>query len=192
MFLSISPFRIGWSSKLKSILFASVKYSKDFGFSNVYCIDDFKVVEGRNEKINRKAVENKDVDILYGLEKFGIKDKIHYKDSGLNQVLCKLAKKNNVKIGFSFNDVLNSNDEKRSIILGRMVQNAKLCNKYKIGVVIGSFAKSKYEMKNARDLVAFGKVLGVKKIWNEKIDSFFKDEGLLIKRVKCHKQLHTY
>ncbi|MAF50700.1 MAG: hypothetical protein CMH64_01285 [Nanoarchaeota archaeon] len=160
-----------------------IKYSKDFGFSNIYCIDDLRVVEGKNEKINRKAVEDKNNNLLYGLEKFGIKDKIHYRDSGLNQVLCKLAKKNNVKIGFSFSDVLNSNEEK-SVILGRMVQNVKLCNKYKVDMIIGSFAKSKYEMKSGKDLVAFGKLIGMKKIWNEKIDSFFKDEGLMLKRIK--------
>jgi len=161
-----------------------VKYSKDFGFSKVYDINDLKVIEGKNDKINRKAVENKDIDMLYGIEEFRVKDKIHYRDGGLNQVLCKLAKKNNIKIGFNFNDVLGSDDEKKAIILGRMMQNVGLCNKYKVDMIIGSFAKNKYEMKNSKDLVSFGRLLGMKKIWNEKNDSFFKDKGLLIKRVK--------
>ena len=161
-----------------------VKYSKEFGFSNTYSGSDVKLVEGKNDKINRRALERKGVDILYGVEKFRVKDKIHYKDAGLNQVLCKLAKKNNVKIGFSFNDVLGVEDEKRAIILGRMMQNVRLCNKYKVDMVMGSFAKNKYEMRSGKDLVAFGKLLGMKKIWNEKIDKFFKDEDIGIKRVK--------
>lgn len=160
------------------------EYCKDFGFSKFIIVKEIKSLEGKDDNSIRKALENKDTDLIYGIEKFREKDRINQKDSGLNQVLCKLANKNKIKIGFSFSDVLNFEGIKRAKILGRMVQNVKLCNKYKIDMVVGSFAKNKYELRNAKDLVAFGEFLGMKKIWNEKIDNFYKDKDIGIRRVK--------
>ena len=140
------------------------KYAKDFGFSKIITLNEIKSVEGRDDNSIRKAFESKNTDLIYGIEKFRGKDKMNQKDSGLNQVLCKLANKNKIKIGFSFSDVLNSEGTRRAKILGRMIQNAMLCNKYKVDVVVGSFASNKYEMRMAKDLVAFGRLLGIKKI----------------------------
>ena len=161
-----------------------IKYSKDFGFSRIYDIKELKSVEGKSDGINRGAFENKNTDIVYSIEKFRGKDKLHYKDAGLNQVLCKLAKKNRIKIGFCFSDVLSLDNEKRAIILGKMMQNIRLCNKYKVDMVIGSFAKDKYGLRNSKDLVAFGRLLGMKKIWNSSTDKFFKENDINIKRIK--------
>ncbi len=161
-----------------------IKYTEDFGFSKILTLKEIKSVEGRNENITRKALEDKKTDLIYGIEKYTGRDKLNQKNSGLNQVLCRLARENKVKIGLSFNDLLNSDGAKRAVILGRMVQNAMLCNKYKVDVVVGSFANNKHELRMAKDLIAFGRLLGLKKIWNEKIDNFYKDEDILIRRVK--------
>jgi len=156
------------------------KYAKEFGFSKIIPIKEIKALEGRDENSIRRSLENKNIDLVYGVEKFREKDRMNQKDSGLNQVFCKLAKKNRVKIGFSFSDVLNSEGAKQSKILGRMFQNARLCNKYKVGMIVGSFARDKYELRNSKDLIAFSKVLGIKKLWNE-IDNFYKDDDIGIK-----------
>ena len=111
-----------------------------FGFSKFYNFKDFKIVIGGDEKKNRKAVEDKNVDILLSPEKNREKDFMHSRDSGLNQVLCKLAKKNKVAIGFNFNDVLMSKN--RSVILGKMMQNVRFCRKYKVKMVIVSGAQN--------------------------------------------------
>ena len=72
-------------------------------------------VRGVNDEISRTALENRFVDILLLSEITDQKDFIHSRNSGLNQVLCKLAKKNNVAIGFSFSDLINS-DKRESIL----------------------------------------------------------------------------
>ncbi|MBU2640002.1 MAG: hypothetical protein KKG75_04855, partial [Nanoarchaeota archaeon] len=54
--------------------------AKNFGFSEIVYIKDIKAVEGKNDNIIRKAFENENIDIVYGIEKFRIKDKMHYKD----------------------------------------------------------------------------------------------------------------
>ena len=161
-----------------------IKYSKEFGFSNIYSVDELNFIEGKDDNTNRRALESKNTDVLFGIEKFRNNDRHHFRDSGLNQVLCKLANKNKIKIGCSFRDVLNSDGEERARILGRMLQNIRLCNKYKVGIVIASFAKSKHELKGNKDLVAFGRLIGANKIWNENIDNFYKEEDFTVKQIK--------
>ncbi|MFH1592308.1 MAG: RNase P subunit p30 family protein [Candidatus Woesearchaeota archaeon] len=130
-----------------------------WGFSNFFSFKDFKIVIGGDDGKNRKAVENKNVDILMGLENKSERDFMHSRNSGLNQVLCNLAKKNGVGIGFCFRDVLKSKN--RGLILGRMMQNVKLCRKYKVKMMVFSGAKDENELKSARDIMSFGIVLGM-------------------------------
>ena len=76
------------------------------GFTDFFTFNDFKIVLGGNDKQNRAAVENKNLDILLSPEIIRGRDFMHSRDSGLNQVLCTLAYKNNIAIGFNFSDVL--------------------------------------------------------------------------------------
>ena len=131
----------------------------DLGFHKVLHAKQFHIIEAVSEEKNRKAVENKQVDILVAPERAGKKDRFTQRDSGLNHVLCALAKQNDVAIGFSFSDLLNSSH--RSMLLGRMLQNVRLCRKYKVRMVVASFAKDPKEMRSAYDLLAFGQVLGM-------------------------------
>lgn len=117
------------------------------------------VVKGFNEETNRAALENRRTDILLSPENEKERDFVHYRNSGLNQVLCKLANKNKIAIGFNFNYLMNS--EARELVLGRMMQNVFLCRKYKIKIVLGSFAKKENEIKNEKELMSFGKVIGM-------------------------------
>ena len=116
-------------------------------------------VKSSNDEVSRSALENKNIDILLSSELSNQKDFIHFRNSGLNQVLCKIAKKNNVALGFSFSDLINS--EKKELILGRMIQNVSLCKKYKVRMVLGSFANKDIEIKNRSELMSFGKILGM-------------------------------
>lgn len=115
------------------------------------------IVKNSNEDINRATLENRNVDILLGSELIFAKDFVHFRASGLNQVLCNLAKKNDIAIGFSFSDLINS--QKKEVLLGRMMQNVLLCRKYKLKIVIGSFALKENEIKNKSELMSFGKVI---------------------------------
>lgn len=121
--------------------------------------DKIIVIQGGDDVINRLAVTSRYVDILLDPHLGERKDKINQKNSGLNHVLCDLAKENNVAIGFSFASVLNA--RKRIDLLARMIQNIILCRKYKVQMVIGSFAKNEDEQRNEKDMQAFFKVLGM-------------------------------
>lgn len=99
------------------------------------------VVKAKNDEFNRKVLENEKVDVLFSVEGGKRKDKLKQKDSGLNQVLCKIANKNKVAIGIDFNNFLEKDDFKFSIFLGRLQQNIKLCNKYKIKMILVNASK---------------------------------------------------
>lgn len=168
-----------------------VKLGKTFGFEKVFCLDliDAKdainlkkkisnadekgfVVVNANEKTSRDIFEDSRVDIVVGLENIEGKDNLHYRKSGLDHVLCGLANKNKISVGFSFSDVLHAKDKGK--VIGRMMQNAMLCKKYKVNAVVASFAKDKYEMRLRNDLEAFGRVIGIDKFDNTKV---FKLKG---------------
>ena len=115
------------------------------------------VVEGG--LFNREILSNKKVDMLLSPEKMSRKDFMHSRNSGLNHVLCKLANKNKIAIGFNFNDILKSKNKGQ--LIGRMMQNVKLCRKYKVDTVFASFSETKWDMRPAKDLINFATVLGM-------------------------------
>ncbi len=142
----------------------------ELGFSKNYIVSIVKgtnksskrsltVVEAKDDGFNREVLERGKAHILIGLEKKQRKDFMHHRNSGLNQVLCKLAKKKKVAIGFSFSEILNARD--RPQLLGRMMQNIKLCRKYKVKIVFATFAKNKWEMRAASDMLSLGRVIGM-------------------------------
>jgi len=129
-------------------------------FSKIYHANNFRIATGGNEGLNRKIVENKSTDILLDPEPKG-KDALHYRHSGLNQVICKLANKNKVAIAFSFSRILKADEKERIRLFGKIMQNIRFCRKYKVKMILASFALDKYEMRNAQDLRSFALVIGM-------------------------------
>jgi len=136
--------------------------SKDFQVYSAILVKD-KVIKKKHNfvfsKGSRSHFENKNIDVIFGLEEQFKKDNYHYRNSGLNHVLCVLAKEKKIIIAFSFNSVLNAKD--KGLILGRMMQNVFLCRKYKVKTMIASFVRKPFELRYWRDLVSFGVVLGM-------------------------------
>lgn len=110
---------------------------------------------------DRMVLEQGAADVLFGAEGTQPKDYAHQRGSGLNHVLCQLAHKNRVAIGFCLADILASSGSQRARLLGRMMQNIALCRKYKVRMVIGSFAADPWKMRSPHDLQAFFAVLGM-------------------------------
>ena len=142
---------------LDIIKFQGEKFN--LGFTEVKNLKDFRIVVAEEENAIRKAAEDKNTDILLVQDSGRARDKVSSRDSGLNQVICKLAYDNKIAIGFSFSEVLNSKEKHK--IIGRMMQNIRLCRKYKVKMILASFANNKWEMRAPRDLISFGIVLGM-------------------------------
>ncbi len=127
------------------------------------------------EKIRKKVKENKDKTIIFSsnddelnrkiLEKLPInillinlaqrRDRLKQRDSGLNHVLAKIAKKNKITIGINLDELIEAKDKEK--IIARIKQNIKLCNKNKVKM---KFIQQKNK-RNIYDLKSLGLILGM-------------------------------
>jgi RNase P/RNase MRP subunit p30 len=114
------------------------------------------IVSSNSDKRIRECVSSRNVDILLDPHRRRGRQKIHQQDSGLNQVLCSLAHKNHVAIGFSMETML-EDARLRPKIFAQIMQNIRLCKKYKVQIVI--FPN---EGGNSQDLRSLFRVLGAK------------------------------
>lgn len=115
---------------------------------------DILLARGGDLKMNREAVETSEVDMLTHPEHERL-------DSGLNQVLVKLAAKNDVAIEFNFREILVSNKKTRSRILSNMHQNLILAKKFRAPIIVCSGAVSHWEMRDPFTLISFLEDLGL-------------------------------
>ena len=131
---------------------------KNYGFLSNKKLKTFSVYKATGD--DRKAFEG-GVNLIYHLEFGKRNDFIYSRNSGMNQVLAKIAKEKNVTIGFSMSDF----SKNQELILGRMQQNMKLCKKYKVKTLVGSFANSPRELFDEITLKAFERLLLKKKLY---------------------------
>ena len=111
-----------------------------------------------DDELNRKILEKEKINILL-LSQSHRKDFQKQRNSGFNQVMAKLAKKNNVTIGINLDEIIESSSKKRQEILARIKQNVRLCNKNKLKM---KFISQKPEnQRNLYDLKALGIILGM-------------------------------
>ena len=90
-----------------------------------------KTIIGKDIAFNRKVLESKETKILI-LQHKPKKEGLKQRESGLNQVLCKIAKDNNKTLAFDLNELKKEKDKKtKAEILSRMLQNIKLTKKFK-------------------------------------------------------------
>ncbi len=109
-----------------------------------------------NDELNRKVLEKEKINVLL-LNQKSRKDFQKQRNSGLNHVLAKLAKKNKVVIGINLDEIIDAKGKLKSEIIARIKQNVVLCNKNKVKM---KFILKKYK-RNSYDLKALGGVLGM-------------------------------
>ena len=108
-----------------------------------------------DDEFNRKVLEKLKIQILL-INQNNRKDFQKQRNSGLNQVMAKIAKKNNIQIGINLDEIIESKTKEKSKILARINQNIKLCNKHKIQMqFIGK------QKRNIHDIKSLGLVLGM-------------------------------
>ena len=121
-----------------------------------------------DDELNRKIIEKIPVNILL-INQAGRKDFQKQRTSGFNQVLAKIAKKNNITLGINLDEIIESKEKTKAQILARVQQNIKLCNKNKLQM---AFVSKKYK-RNLYDLKALGSVLGMPTLMIKSLQTFF-------------------
>lgn len=127
-------------------------------------------VLGGDLKVNRTSLENIQVDVL---------SKPYFKryDSGLNHVLAKEAKDNNVAVELVFSDVLKSYLAHRSKILANFRDIYKLHQKYDFPLILSSGAESVFDLRTVKDFQAVFTQSGLSEL--EVKNSFRTSENIL-------------
>ena len=113
------------------------------------------IIFSGTDELNRKILEKEKIDILL-LNQKARRDKQRQRDSGFNQVLAKIAKKNNVAIGINLDEIINAKTKTKAEVLARIRQNIKLCNKNKLKM---KFIPQTY--RDIYDLKALSLILGM-------------------------------
>lgn len=104
-----------------------------------------KVVLAQDDEFNRKILEYGNFDILLSIEKGNRKNKIRQQDSGLNHVLSKIAKENNIALGIDLEEISKLQAKEKAERLSKIIQNIGICrkSKTKIAVKTSSIQKAK-------------------------------------------------
>ena len=141
---------------------------------------------GGDLKINRAVCENHRIDVL---------SRPYYKrrDSGMNHVLAKEAKRNNVAIELCFRDILNNHLRYRANVISSFKEILMFHRKFKFPLILTTDSKSIYHVRSTRDIVAFFKSIGFndEEIYNgfyyypKQIVDFNKErKSMIVKGVK--------
>lgn len=86
-------------------------------------------VLSQDDEFNRKILETKGVNILIINEETPKKDYLKQRNSGLNEVLCKIAKKNNISIAIDIKKIISKNTLEKARSLSRLAQNIELAKR---------------------------------------------------------------
>lgn len=126
------------------------------------------VFQNNDDELNRKVLEKlgEQIDILLINQK-DRKDFQKQRNSGLNEVVAKIAKKNEIIVGINFDEIIENKGKTKSEIIARTKQNVKLCNKNKLKMKF-IFQQEKNK-RDVYDLNALGIVLGMTtEMWGDK------------------------
>ncbi len=110
------------------------------------------IIGGGDEDMNRAAVENGKVDILAHPTAHG---------KPLNHVLAKAAADNGVAVDFNMDALIMQRGSSRMKVLTAMRQNLMLVRKYNIPMVITSNARSHYDLRSPREMIALAMFFGM-------------------------------
>ena len=118
-------------------------------------------VYGNDNQFNRRSVESMKINYLVSPEAGLRKDTLKQRDSGLNHVVAKEAKRKKIEILINLNELKVLDKKERSIRISRIIQNIKVCRKAKCGIKIASFAKNKEDLFEKKQRESIGQSFGM-------------------------------
>jgi hypothetical protein len=129
----------------KGIEIIHIPFAKGCSDLGLVRLKDFKDVRRFVSSFSRK--------IVFGFENLPRKDSVVQRSSGMNRIICKEMNKRNNLYGLCLRDILSSKDS--AVLLGRVVQNLYLCNKYGVGYVVFTLASSPYGLAGEKEIRSF-------------------------------------
>jgi ribonuclease P/MRP protein subunit RPP1 len=115
---------------------------------------DFLAVHGGDEKINRAACEDPNVDLLAHA---------HDGRSGIGVAAAKAARDNQVAIGLDLGPMIRLRGASRVRWMETVRRDLDLIRKFDLNLMISTGAKSHLDLRSPRDLVALASLLGLER-----------------------------
>jgi ribonuclease P/MRP protein subunit RPP1 len=115
---------------------------------------DILLVRGGNARLNRKACETPEVDILTHPE-------YQRTNSGLDHVAVRWAAQNDVAIEINFRQILIASRVMRAKILAKLQTNVRLAQRYRAPLILSSGAISAWELRDPHCLISLALQLGL-------------------------------
>ncbi|MFZ2070005.1 MAG: RNase P subunit p30 family protein [Halobacteriota archaeon] len=113
------------------------------------------MVHGGDEQLNLAALKDPKVDVL--AHPCGEKGEV-----ALNHILVRYAVENGIAIEFNMNAIIKSRRGDRVRILGRLRDNLELVRKYKARFILTSNARSIYDLRAPREMIALASLFGMR------------------------------
>ncbi|MEK6825431.1 MAG: hypothetical protein AABY00_01455 [Nanoarchaeota archaeon] len=88
-----------------------------------------KIVKAVDDAFNRKILEYGKFDILLSVESGDHQDTLRSINSGFNEVLARIAAKNNISLGIDFEEIKALDKKQKAQRLSKIRQNIRLCRK---------------------------------------------------------------
>lgn len=132
-----------------SITTATIATSNQLKSGN---IDTKQCIVHSDASNDRWLIEKIKPMLMFGFEFQERHDFMHHRNSALNHITAKLMAKNNIIYGFPVAALIHAPQQMQGIILGRFRQNMQMCKKYKVTVVLASFATDPWDMRNLKDM----------------------------------------
>jgi RNase P/RNase MRP subunit p30 len=101
------------------------------------------IVLAKDSAFNRKIAEYGKFDILMSVEYSANNQKLRTLDSGLNEILARIAQKNDIAIGLDIKEIKSLDKKRRAIVLERVIQNIRICRKTKCKIRILNYNNEK-------------------------------------------------
>ena len=112
----------------------------------------------RDDELSKKILEKEDISTFLVFLR-GRKDSAKQRNSGLDSVMARVAKKKGITIGILLDEILESSGKEKAEILARVRQNIELCKKNRLKAEFISLAEK--NRRNSFDLKSLGLVLGM-------------------------------
>ena len=87
------------------------------------------IINANDKDFNRKNLERGKFEVLLFNKLNKNSDKLRYVNSGLDYIQAKIAKKNNIAIGYNLSEIKNKNKLEKALFLSKLMQTIKISGK---------------------------------------------------------------
>lgn len=140
---------------------------------------DLIMADAYNDKVNRTICQMRQVDILNNLYQ-------NKYDRGLNHVLSKLLKENNITVNIDYRNILNNRGYHKAKLLAKINRLFMLQRKYGFRVITSSGSNSFYDVKSPRAMLSLTNLFDIDMDYAKKLNSTNVDE--IIEDITIHNE----